>query len=510
MTSASRPSWRISRASRASAMRGRVSRAARTSAPCASWVFASRVSADLTSFDAFEGCGVRRGGSPRWRANSARGGPSRARSPRASPARRASPPPRTSFPRRPPSGARTPRRRLARRPHAFPARGDPREAILSRTPCAPRRRPAGSATAFALITLTPHRTTSVHVPPHLLLLATTPRASSPRARCSRAISPPPAGPKTRRRKLEPGSNCRGSARDRAPSRRGSRRGDAHQRCVRERPGDVGGSKNGARSAGDRHWTAAFGRCRHGERGGGRSDETSEVVACERGRGSGRGVPSRRRPGVVVPGASGRRALAVLLECIRATGGDVRASDARARRQPRLGSRYLPELLVTAYGAALVLFAALRWHARGGWRFESGARVALGEGLHAFAKSSWTNPTAEARGSSRVISRPRSSAAPRLTEAWSGAAGTSAGRARGRASEPSWRRFGNRHLGPGDGGGVGGAACLGRRPSSRRRKRQGGAVSVPSPTRWARGRRDGGDGGAPTPWRRAGRAAARRR
>ena len=248
------------------------------------WVFASRVSADLTSFDAFALWACVAGGfAAVARQLGARGGPVACAlaASVAGATRLASAPERILSLVALLLAHALLADALARRlPRAFPRAVTRAEAILLAHAVALLvGDAAGSATAFALITLTPHRTTSVHVPPHLLLPRDDPSrfiAACAMLSCAILVRDPRRRRKTRATpNSNRASNRRGSARDRAPSRRVARRGDVHQRCVRgRRPGDVGGSKNGGARRRDVATRRVLdrdsrGRRRRGERGGGR-------------------------------------------------------------------------------------------------------------------------------------------------------------------------------------------------------------------------------------------------
>ena len=165
------------------------------------------------------------------------------------------------------------------------------------------------------------------------------------------------------------------------------------------------------------------------------------------------------------GASGRRAPVILLRKMYHALAAVTFAPATLPRAATAAAGFAlppPELLVTAYGAALVLFAALEVARAERVEIRVGrARLALGEGLHAFAKKFMDERDGEGAGIvPESFSLLAGSAAPLwLTAAGAAPRGRARGRARGRRVEPSWRRFlGIVTLGLGDAAGVGGGAA----------------------------------------------------
>ena len=194
------------------------------------WVFASRVSADLTSFDAFALWACVAGGfAAVARQLGARGGPVACAlaASVAGATRLASAPERILSLVALLLAHALLADALARRlPRAFPRAVTRAEAILLAHAVALLvGDAAGSATAFALITLTPHRTTSVHVPPHLLLPRDDPSrfiAACAMLSCAILAARPPPPKNPRDAELEPGFEpSRVRSRSRSFSPRGS-------------------------------------------------------------------------------------------------------------------------------------------------------------------------------------------------------------------------------------------------------------------------------------------------
>ena len=491
------------------------------------WVFASRVSADLTSFDAFALWACVAGGfAAVARQLGARGGPVACAlaASVAGATRLASAPERILSLVALLLAHALLADALARRlPRAFPRAVTRAEAILLAHAVALLvGDAAGSATAFALITLTPHRTTSIHVPPHLLLPRDDPSrfiaacamlscamlscailaaAEKPARRRTRTGLRTVAGPLAIALLLAAWLVVEMYTRDAFEGgdpvtwvvRRTAAHGDATRRLAA-------------------YWTATLaGGVAAANAAAGASDETSEVVA-SRSRtriGTRRSVSKTTRVSSS-SGASGRRAPVILLRKMYHALAAVTFAPATLPRAATAAAGFAlppPELLVTAYGAALVLFAALE--VARAWRVEirvGRARLALGEGLHAFAKKFMDERDGE--GAGIVLSHfslLAGSAAPLwLTpEAWSGAAGTSAGTSAGTACRTVLAPFsGIVTLGLGDAAAsAAGAAGLGRTPICRGwRKTVEGAVSgavanaLGSWAAWT-----AATGGAPTPW-----------
>ena len=507
------------------------------------WVFASRVSADLASFDAFALWACVAGGfAAVARQLGARGGPVACAlaASVAGATRLASTPERV-----PPLAALLLAHALladalARRlPRAFPRAVTRAEAILIAHALALLvGDAAASATASALTTLTPDRTPPVHVPPHLLLPRDDPArfiAACAMLSCALLVAVPAAAEKpenSTRRPTPTGLrtvagplamllslaawltvevNTRGAFEGGDPvtwvARRTAAHGDATTRLAA-------------------YWTAtlvAGVAAANAAAGAFAGEETSEVAAARsktrsRTRAGTRRSVSKTSGVTSSSGAPGRRAPVILL---RKTYHALAAAMFAPATLPRAATAAAgfalppPELLATAYGAALALFAALE--VARAWRLEirvGGARLALGEGLHAFAEKFMDER--DGGGAGIVLSHFSllvGSAAPLwLTpEAWSGAGGTSAGTSAGTAFRTVLAPFsGIVTLGLGDAAAsAAGAAGLGRTPICRGwRKTVEGAVAgavanaLGSWAAWT-----AATGGAPTPWAPVAVAAA---